>query len=303
MIKIFAAILILFMAGSLPLRAQEDNLDILNSLDEPTTSYATAGFKTTRVINAHSFENVGAGVMDVKISHRFGYLNTGGYELWGLDNATIRIGLDYGITKQLMVGIGRSSFEKTYDAFAKYKFLRQSTGAHKMPIAAAFVTTIALKTLKPSDPERTNYFSSNLYYCNQLIVGRKFSEAFTMQVMPTMVHRNLVATTEDNNDIFAIGVAARQKLTKRTSVNLEYFYQLNQTDPAIHNSLSVGFDLETGGHVFQLHFTNSTSMIEKGFVAETSGDWLNGDVHFGFNIARVFTIVHKEPKKPPVEKG
>lgn len=302
--KKLSAALLIFLAGyAIPAFSQEDNLDILNSLDEPITNYATAGFKTTRVINAHSIENVGAGVMDVKISHRFGYLNTGGYELWGLDNATIRIGLDYGITKQLMVGIGRSSFEKTYDAFLKYKFLRQSSGAHNMPVAAAFVSTIALKTLKPADPERTNYFSSNLYYSHQLIVGRKFSESFTMQVMPTLVHRNLVATTEDNHDIFAIGVAARQKLTKRTSVNLEYFYQLNQTDPTIHNSLSLGFDLETGGHVFQLHFTNSTSMIEKGFIAETSGDWLNGDVHFGFNIARVFTIVHKEPKKPPVEKS
>ncbi|MBK9731410.1 MAG: hypothetical protein IPO83_08990 [Chitinophagaceae bacterium] len=301
--KIIFAILLLSVCNYHPVNAQDENSDIMNSFDEPVTSYATAGFKTTRVINAHSFENVGAGVMDVKISHRFGYLNTGAYELFGLDNASIRIGLDYGITKQLMVGIGRSSFEKTYDGFVKYKFLRQSTGARKMPIAAAFVSTIAIKTLKPADPERENYFSSNVYYCNQLIVGRKFSEGFTMQVMPTMVHRNLVATTEDNNDIFAIGIAARQKLSKRTSINAEYFYQLNQTDPNIHNSLSLGFDLETGGHVFQLHFTNSTSMIEKGFIAETSGDWLNGDIHFGFNVARVFTIVHKEPKKPPVEKG
>lgn len=295
------AIMLLFFFGSAIhcALAQEELEDLIKSFEQPTTDYATAGFKTTRVINSHSIENVGAGVMDVKISHRFGYLNSGGYELFGLDNASIRIGIDYGITKQLMAGIGRSSYEKTYDGFVKYKFLRQSTGLHKMPVAAAFVSTIALKTLKPSDPDRKNYFTSNLYFCNQLIVGRKFSEAFTMQVMPTMVHRNLVATTNDNNDIFAIGVAARQKISKRTSINAEYFYQLNQTDPAIHNSLSIGFDLETGGHVFQLHFTNSTSMIEKGFVSETTGDWLNGDIHFGFNIARVFTIVHKESKRPP----
>lgn len=297
---IFAGLLLL-ICSYLPVKAQEDNSDLMESFEEPTTSYATAGFKTTRVINSHSFENLGAGVMDVKISHRFGYLNSGAYELFGLDNASIRIGLDYGITRQLMVGFGRSSFEKTYDGFVKYKFLRQSTGVHKMPIAAAFISTIAVKTLKPSDPERTNYFSSNLYYSNQLIIGRKFSEAFTMQVMPTMVHRNLVETTADPNDIFAIGVAARQKLTKRTAINAEYFYQLNQTDPDIHNSFSIGFDLETGGHVFQLHFTNSTSMIEKGFIPETTGDWLNGDIHFGFNVARVFTIVHKEPKKPAGE--
>ncbi|MEO6167928.1 MAG: DUF5777 family beta-barrel protein [Chitinophagales bacterium] len=285
-------------SGFHPVKAQDDLSAILEGMEEPVTNYATAGFKTTRVINSHSFENVGAGVMDIKISHRFGYLNSGAYELFGLDNASIRIGADYGITKQLMVGFGRSSFEKTYDGFVKYKFLRQSTGDRTMPFAAAFISTIAIKTLKPSDPERTNYFSSNLYYTHQLIIGRKFSEAFTLQVMPTMVHRNLVETTDDPNDIFAIGIAARQKLTKRTAINAEYFYQLNQTDPDIHNSLSIGFDLETGGHVFQLHFTNSTSMIEKGFIPETTGDWLNGDIHFGFNVARVFTIVHKQPKKP-----
>ncbi len=290
--------MILLSFGLRPVLAQEDLSALLESMEEKTTEYATAGFKTTRVINSHSIENVGAGVMDFKISHRFGYINGGIYELFGLDQASIRIGLDYGITKQLMVGFGRSSFEKTYDGFIKYKFLRQSKGVRNMPISAAFVSTMAIKTLKPSDPERENYFTSNLYYCNQLIIGRKFSEAFTLQLMPSMVHRNLVATTEENNDIFAIGIAARQKITRRVAVNAEYFYQLNQTDPAIKNSLSIGFDLETGGHVFQLHFTNSTSMIEKGFIPETTGNWLDGDIHFGFNVSRVFTIVNKEPKKP-----
>jgi hypothetical protein len=296
--KFILPLIILLSLGLQPVLAQEDLSALLESMEEKTTEYATAGFKTTRVINSHSIENVGAGVMDFKISHRFGYINGGIYELFGLDQASIRIGLDYGITKQLMVGFGRSSFEKTYDGFIKYKFLRQSKGVRNMPISAAFVSTMAIKTLKPADPERENYFTSNLYYCNQLIIGRKFSEAFTLQLMPSMVHRNLVATAEENNDIFAIGIAARQKITRRVAVNAEYFYQLNQTDPAIKNSLSLGFDLETGGHVFQLHFTNSTSMIEKGFIPETTGNWLDGDIHFGFNVSRVFTIVNKEMKKP-----
>ncbi|MBK6482131.1 MAG: hypothetical protein KBF32_08225 [Chitinophagales bacterium] len=296
--KFILPLIILLSLGLQPVLAQEDLSALLESMEEKTTEYATAGFKTTRVINSHSIENVGAGVMDFKISHRFGYINGGIYELFGLDQASIRIGLDYGITKQLMVGFGRSSFEKTYDGFVKYKFLRQSSGVKNMPISAAWVSTMAIKTLKPSDPERENYFTSNLYYAHQLIIGRKFSEAFTLQLMPSMVHRNLVETTNDNNDIFAIGIAARQKITRRVAVNAEYYYQLNQTDPDITNSLSIGFDLETGGHVFQLHFTNSTSMIEKGFIPETTGNWLDGDIHFGFNVSRVFTIVNKEMKKP-----
>jgi hypothetical protein len=296
--KFFIIVIAVYTFNPISLFAQDDLSALIEGFEEPVINYASAAFKTTRVINGHSFENVGGGVMDVKISHRFGFLNSGGYELFGLDNASIRIGLDYGITKQLMVGIGRSSFEKTYDGFIKYKFFRQSTGERNMPIAAALVSTIALKTIKPSDPDIPNYFSSRLYFSNQLIVGRKFSDAFTIQIMPTVVHRNLVAISEEPNDVFALGIAARQKLSKRIAINGEYYYQLNKSDPEINNSLSLGFDIETGGHVFQLHFTNSTSMIEKGFVTETSGDWLNGDIHFGFNVSRVFTIVGKNRKKP-----
>jgi hypothetical protein len=229
--------------------------------------------------------------LDIKISHRFGFISGGLYELFGLDQASIRIGGDYGITDRLMVGVGRSSYEKTYDGFIKYKFLRQCSGAKNMPITLAGLTTMAIKTLKPSDPTRENYFSSNLYYTFQLIMGRKFSESFSLQLSPTLVHRNLVATLEEENDVFAIGIAGRIKLSKRTSLNGEYIYVLpGQIADTYRNSLSLGIDIETGGHVFQLHFTNSTSMIEKGFITETVGNWADGDIHFGFNISRTFNV-------------
>lgn len=190
-----------------------------------------------------------------------------------------------------MVGVGRSSYEKTYDGFVKFKLLRQSTGAKKTPVTLALLATTAVKTIKPSDPTVENYLSNKLYYTFQMILGRKFSEAFSFQLSPTLVHRNLVSTSAEKNDVVAIGAGGRIKLGKRTSLNAEYIYVLpNQIADEYHNSLSVGFDIETGGHVFQLHFTNSTSMIEKGFVAETVGDWGKGDVHFGFNIARSFNI-------------
>lgn len=275
---------------SAPLQAQDDLLSLIED-DEPVTDYAEAGFKTTRVINSHAFENTAGGVLDVKISHRFGFINGGAYELFGLDNATIRIGADYGVTDRLMVGLGRSSVGKTYDGFAKYKFLRQSSGARNTPISAAYVGTIAVQTLKWANPERDNYFSSRLYYSHQLLLGRKFSESFSLQLMPTLVHRNLVPTENDAHDVLALGVAVRQKLTKRLALNAEYYYNLpDQLAEDFRNSLSIGFDIETGGHVFQLHFTNSTAMIEKGFITETTGNWLDGDIHFGFNISRVFTL-------------
>ncbi|MBL0098667.1 MAG: hypothetical protein IPP49_00260 [Saprospiraceae bacterium] len=275
---------------------QGQNDDLLSLLGEDeTTDYTNASFKTNRVINLHSLESTAGGVLDFKIGHRFGTLNGGAYELFGLDNASIRLGLDYGISDVLTIGVGRSSFQKTYDGFVKYKLLRQSTGKKKMPITAALLLTSAIQTLKWADPDRDNFFSSRLYYTTQLIIGRKFSEAFSLQLSPTMVHRNLVKTNAEKNDVYALGAAGRIKLTKRVAINGEYIYLLpNQVSGDITNSLSLGFDIETGGHVFQLHFTNSTSMIEKGFISETSNSWTNGGVHFGFNVSRVFTIKKKK---------
>ena len=281
---------------------KEDEGSLLDMLgpEEEVTNYASASFKTTRVINGQSIENAGHGVLDFKISHRFGMLNMGIDEFFGLDVATIRLGLDYGITDRLMIGVGRSSYQKMLDGFIKYKVLRQSSGARNMPITLSAVASSTLRTGEFPDPERTNYFSSRLTYTYQLLLGRKFSESFSLQLMPTVVHRNLVQTKAQENDVFVLGGAGRQKLTKRLAMTVEYYYVLpDQILDQYHNSLSIGFDIETGGHVFQLHFTNSTSMIDKGYITETTGDWSDGDIHFGFNISRVFQI--HEPKKPPVE--
>lgn len=284
-------ILILFCSISSLMAQDEDDLLSLLGEEEETTDYATASFKTTRVINAHSLENTAKGVLDLKISHRFGFLNTGIYELFGLDGATMRFGFDYGVNDRLMVGWGRSTVEKAYDSFVKYKILRQSTGKKNMPITLAVMSGISVNTLRWQNPDRPNYFTSRLSYTHQIIVGRKFSEKFTLQLMPTVVHRNLVRTIEEANDVYTLGAAFRQKLTKRMAINGEYFYVLpNQLANGYVNSFSIGFDIETGGHVFQLHFTNSTAMTEKGVITETSGDWLNGDIHFGFNVSRVFTV-------------
>jgi hypothetical protein len=296
MLKMVLPALLLCLATAAD--SQDDLLSLLG--EEETTNLVTGSFKANRVVNLHSLENTAGGELDIKISHRFGFLSGGPYELFGLDQSTIRIGGDYGVSDRLMIGAGRSSYEKTYDAFAKFKLLRQSTGARKMPVTAAVLATVAIKTIKPSNPDIENFLSNKLYYTFNAIIGRKFSEGFSLQLSPTLVHRNLVATLEEENDVLALGIGGRIKLSKRTTLNAEYIYVLPDqladqggTLPGSkHNSLSIGFDIETGGHVFQLHFTNSTSMIEKGFVAETDGQWNleKLDVHFGFNISRTFTV-------------
>lgn len=265
--------------------------------EKDKVKYVEATFKTSRLINGHSIENTQKGVMDLKISHRFGTINGGAYEFFGLDNASMRLGFDFGITPRLMVGFGRSTFEKQYDAFVKYKFLRQSTGKRNMPVSLAFMTASMVTTLKWSDPSRPNYFSSRLQYAHQLIVARKFSESTSIQIMPTLVHYNIVKYIADPNDIIAIGIGGRQKISPRVSINAEYYYQLPAYKiPGSVNSLSVGFDIETGGHVFQLHMTNSKGMTERTFISETNGKWSKGDILFGFNVSRVFTL-KKQKKK------
>jgi predicted porin len=288
------------IAISSQLYAQEDLLTLLekDTVQKQQKEYTYATFKSTRVINGQSVETQKARVLQFLISHRFGRLNSGAYNFFGLDDATIRLGLEYGINDVLTIGIGRSSLEKTYDGFVKYKLLRQSTGAGAMPVSVVLFASTAINTLTFNEPERDNLFSSRLSYTYQVIIGRKFSEKLSLQLSPTVVHRNLVAGALDQNDVYAAGVAGRYKLTKRTSLNAEYFYILpGKTADDYYNSLSLGFDIETGGHVFQLHFTNSQGMIEKFFVPATNGNWLKGDIYFGFNISRVFSL-KKEDRKP-----
>ncbi len=267
------------------------DLDLLDEPELETTDYTTATFKTNRVVNGHSIETVAKNEFDFKISHRFGFLSGGPYDMFGLDQATMRIGGDYGITNNLNVGLGRSTVDKTYDGFVKYKFLKQSTGLKTMPVTATWISHMGITTLKWPQPDRQNYFSSRLHYTHQLLIARKFTEGLSVQLSPTLVHKNIVDSTKFKNDILSLGVGVRQKLTSRTTLNLEYYYVIpNQLEEDKTNVLSVGFDIETGGHVFQLFFTNSSGPFEKAFITDTKAKWLDGDIRFGFNIARVFNF-------------
>lgn len=273
-------------------------LDLLE--EEEATVYASASFKTTRIINSQSIENVGEGVLDFKISHRFGPLNSGIQQLYGLDMATIRLGFTYGITDRFMVGFGRGTVQKAVDGFVKYKLLRQSSGKKTMPITLSLYTAVALNTLEWANPEYGNYFTSRLSYTHQLLIGRKLNRATSLMLMPTMIHRNLVTESSIAHDVYALGIGFRQKLFTRLALTGEYYYVFPDQIGAIYkNSLSLGFDIETGGHVFQLHFTNSIGMNDPQFITETLGGWDTGDIRFGFNISRVFTLKDrdKEPRQ------
>lgn len=253
--------------------------------------YATNTFEGTRVVVGHSVEILKEGEMEFLISHKFGRVNGGAYEFFGLDQAIIRLGLDYAIKDWLAVGIGRSSLDKQVDGFLKFRIFRQQKGARNFPISLTGLTTASAILLKNLDPQQPIRFQNRLAYTFQLFAARQFGERLSIQLVPTMTHYNLVENRDLKNDVISIGSAAKFQLTKVLSLKGEYYYTLpDQLDATKTNSLAIGLDIDTGSHVFQLHFSNSGGLVEPAFIGNSTGKWTNGDIHFGFTMSRVFKL-------------
>jgi hypothetical protein len=286
--------------------AAQDSL--LNRLNDSLTAghqtgWVTGTFKALYIVNMKTIESPAAGALNVEFQHRFGTINTGFYNLFGLDFATLRLSVDYGISDRLSVGIGRSSYLQTFDGYVKYKLLLQTDNSNRMPVTVSLLGTSDYFTHKyTAKPELTN--ANRFNYTTQVLIARKFSSQFSFELTPTFIHYNLV-NPGDKNNVFALSGGARMKITKRMAITAEYNYllpnqlvsALDPPDPARCNSLSFGWDIETGGHVFQLVFTNSQSMVESQYIGQTAGTWGKGYIYFGFNIARNFNLkAHNKPK-------
>lgn len=258
----------------------QDLMDFFDEDSKPQTVSAT--FKSNRIVNVQSNETTGAGEMNFVIAHRFGRLNEGAYALWGLDNATMRIAFEYGITDRLMATVGRNTFRKTYESGLKFQLLQQKSGGGS-PIGITLYSVVMADGMRWAEPDRVNYFSSRLSFAHQVILTRKMNADLSLALIPSVVHRNIVDTPDDAHDIGVLGFGFRQKISPRVSINGEYHTS---------SSLSLGVDIETGGHVFQLHLTNSQGMFERAFLADEQGRWQDGDIYFGFNMHRVFQLKH-----------
>ncbi len=296
--------LILILSG-FQLLAQDSLLKSLNDSMSaaPNNGFVTGTFKALYIVNMKTIEAPAAGALNVEIQHRFGTINTGAYNLWGLDFATLRLGLDYGITDRLSVGIGRSSYLETFDGYLKYKLLRQSESS--MPISIDLLGTSSYFTNHAPLGDNSNISSSSRFnYTLQMLIARKFNSHFSFELTPTFIHYNMV-TSPDQNNVFALCGGARMKISKRMAITAEYDYlfpnqlvsPLFPPSPPRTNSLSFGWDIETGGHVFQLVMTNSQSMVESQYIGSTAGTWGKGYIYFGFNISRNFNLKpHDKPK-------
>ncbi|MDT8412080.1 MAG: DUF5777 family beta-barrel protein [Vicingaceae bacterium] len=283
--------------------AQDDLLNMLEEeVEQETTSEkVTATFKGKKLINANTIETTKKKTLEFNITHRFGDMLIGKAEghhsLWGLDNATnIRFSFDYGLTDRISIGVGRSKTQEHIDGNIKYRFLDQKTGG--MPISAAYYANIAVAAVAQI-PE--DLFVNRLSYVHQLIIVSKLSNAISLEILPTLVHRNFVDKrnvhpengSTDENDLFAVGFAGRFKITKRMAFVVDYFLPFSEfrdSRNSYYDVLGVGIEIETGGHVFHINVTNSAGIIENDFLPYTNSAWDKGEYKLGFNISRVFSF-------------
>jgi hypothetical protein len=268
--------------------------DVLNDIQSSDKNITTNTFKASRIIIGHSIEQPAQGEMDFRISHRFGRLNNGLYEIWGLDDATIHFSFEYSLYDWLTIGIGRSNWQKTYDGFLKMALLKQQRGRNNIPVSVSYFVSTEAITLK-NEIEDFKWLH-RLSYTHQILIARKFNKRLSIQLIPSYVHRNIVDVPAMSNDILALGLGARFKITNRFSFNAETYFVHHKEIPEnidYHYPISFGIDLETGGHVFQVLLTNSLPMREAAFIGKTTGNWADGDIHLGFNISRMFNIYNK----------
>ena len=284
--------LLFLMSFIIYFNMSSQNLDDILEEETPTTTNLVFGtFNGTRLLNGHSVETRKKGILEFLIHHRFGAINSGAEELFGLDQSNIRLGFEYAMSDDFTVAIGRSSLQKTFDGYLKYRLLKQKTGEEAFPVSVTLFTSATKKTVKDYEPENKPDFKDRVVYTSQVLLARKFNQNLSLQLMPTYIHYNSSPTHNDPNDIFALGFGTRIKISKRVSINGEYYYTVNPFESIdAKNSIALGFDIETGGHIFQLIFTNSRAMNEKGFIVENTGNFFKGDIHFGFNISRAFQI-------------
>ena len=278
--------------------AQDGLLDVLEDDPEPPFP-VMAAFKGTRVVNAQSLEIPRPSILQFMIQHRFGSIENGFYDLFGMDEASIRFDLQYGFTERLALGVGRSTLNKTYDLLLKTKLLRQMSGSKGFPVSVLWFSNIGVNTERRSetDPAVKDLFANRISYAHQLIIGRKFNNSLSLEILPTIIHRNLVPTKDHEHDLYSIGVAGRWKLSNRFSLNFDHFSPIGDRNTSFQSGWGLGVDIETGGHVFQIMLTNARGSYEGAYIEEATGKLSEGTLYLGFNISRVFSFKNPDPSR------
>jgi hypothetical protein len=285
--KIISLFIILF--GYITLSAQDNLLDELDEITENESTFQLPAFKAMKIGNLQSTKVADKGELYLYVSHRFGTLQDGFETFFGLDNANTKIQLVYGFWEGWQMGIARESLRQTYSTHIKIRLAKQSD---KNPVNLVVYGTANIDTQIDKNQLPTLVFGDRMSYAAQLLVSRRFTEKFSFLLAPSYIRQNLQNLNlvgQANYNQFALGMGGRMKMSKRMSLNVDYAYNFNRASNSLFNNpFTVGVDIETGGHVFQLLFSNAQSTNEPGFLSNAEGNWSEGNVFFGFNIVRVF---------------
>ncbi len=265
----------------------QDDLLAEIDIDSTQNTYASAVFKGLKIVNFESTKLVAKKELTFVVAHRFGSIKNGIDTFFGLDDAVTTLNFIYGISDGVNISISRSSFQKIYETSIKYRITQQVENGFPFTIVGFNSAMVNTALEKENLPKLE--FKHRLGYTSQVLISRKLNPNFSLELAPTYFHDNYVAIDEQDNSQFALGFGGRYKLAKRWSINADYGWHLNRAkNSPFKNPLSIGFDLETGGHVFQMHFTNAQAMNVNGFLGQATGDWNDGNIYFGFNLSRVF---------------
>ena len=266
--------------------AQESLLDEIDK-DSIANQEAFAVFKGLKIVNFESTKLISKNQFLFMVSHRFGSIENGFDSFFGLDDAVTRLNFVYGISDGINISASRSSFQKIYESSLKYRLISQKENG--FPFTIVGYNSILINTALSEDNLPKLEFKHRLGYTAQLLISRKVNTNLSLELAPTFFHDNYVMVDDQDNSQYALGLGGRYKLGKRWSLNMDYGWHLNRaSDSPFKNPFSIGVDLETGGHVFQMHFTNSQAMNTNGFLGQATGDWGDGDIYFGFNLTRIF---------------
>ena len=280
------SILFFFLFYLAGVSAQNDLLSEIQN-DSLISQPVEAAFKGLKIVNFESTKLIGKKQFTLVVAHRFGSVESGVETFFGLDDAVTRISFIYGLAERVNISLSRSSYQAVYDASIKYGLVRQVENG--FPFTIVGYNTILMNTSLREENLPGLEDKHRLGYTAQLLISRKFSPKFSLEIAPTFFHNNLVVVSDQDNSQFAVGMGGRYKIGKRWSLNVDYGVHLNRSENSpFVNPLSIGIDLETGGHVFQMHFTNAQPMLENYYLSRATGDWGEGDIYFGFNLSRYF---------------
>lgn len=263
--------------------AQEDLLKDIDTI-QTNTEISQPAFKALQVVTGQSTKLAAKNEWYIVVAHRFGDVSKGFKDFFGLDDASTKLGVIYGVTDGLSLSLSRETNMKTFEGGAKYKLVKQR---ENFPVDIVGYNVLAVNTDLSKDNYPDLQFGDRLSYLTQALISRRFSDKFSLQLTPSYVHKNLYEPSIEDKNQFLTGLGGRYKISKRISINAEYFVNFDNHS-FYKNPLSLGMDIETGGHVFQLLFTNSQLNSDIGYLTNATGDWGKGHIFFGFNLYRVF---------------